>query len=469
MDIVPKVQQTIETYDLLQQNDTIVVAVSGGPDSTALLHVLHHISQQWQWQLIVAHVNHQLRGAQADEEANWVQRLAASFGWPCEVGVYDIPRMMREEGLSVQVAARQKRYEFLQQVAAQYGATKIALGHHADDQAETVLMRFMRGSGASGLSGIPIQRQLSNVSIVRPLLHCYKDEILRYCQLYEIDYVLDESNESRQYTRNEVRLDILPYLQRWNRQLPQTLNQLASMMQADDTYMQQQAKEQYARLVTEQGASYCLSKQKFLALPLALQRRLVKLILNSLGLANDAHDFATIERIRHTLLHAKSPSHAVHLSKEQAMVVQYDEVCFGPLQSRPSWDSYAYTVDAVPSTVQISEAEATIDLQVKPIAQLPAMSGKAEVVFDLDAIAFPLTIRNRRPGDRLAVAGLNGSKKVKDIFIDDKIPPSLRHIIPLVVDAQGRLLWIPNVRYAHHAAITDRTERVLHMIYEANI
>lgn len=486
MDFVHKVQKTIREEKLLAPQETVVVAVSGGPDSMALLHALHYISEAWQLSLVVAHMNHKLRGAESDEEARRVARWARALGWPCEVADIDVKEHMQATSLSAQVASREKRYEFLLQVAERYNAHTIATAHHADDQAETVLMRLLRGSSSTGLGGIRIKRMLGDAVVVRPLLACYKAEIMQFCERHSIAYNIDSSNEKRDYFRNQVRLDVMPFLQRWNEQLPEALNRLAAVMADEDVYMEQEARRYFAQLMTKNEQSYIFSKKAFLMLPIALQRRVVKLILNYLCLDSDANDFAKVDLIRNALLQTRTPSFVLDLGGGQTLRQQYDRVQIGLGQHDEQLEDYAFIIEAAPMELEIPAAQARLAVQAMSKAEWIArmkserasttdttdttsITNTVEMAFDLERIAFPLTVRNRRQGDRMKVAGLKGSKKVKDIFIDDKIPPSHRRFIPIIVDACGELLWIPNIRFTDHALINEETVQVLHMNYSSNI
>lgn len=467
MDLVSKVQQTIVQKGLLMKGDTVIVAVSGGPDSTALLHVLHELSSHEGWQLVVAHMNHQLRGEDANRDALQVKRAADTLGWPCEISNVNVNAYMEEHGLSVQMAARQLRYDFLMQTAHKYGAQAIATGHHADDQAETIVMRMVRGTGLAGLSGIPIYRKEHNISIVRPLLHCYKDEIMEYCDTFALAYSTDQSNYSRDYWRNQVRLDIMPYLQQWNQKLPQALNQLSDIIGEENSYLEEETRRKFNDLVKNIGDQYIFSKMSFLKLPIALQRRLIKLILNYLCHVREANDYTKVELVREAITQRQTPSLRLDVSEQHELFMEYDHVCIGVKQAAPSQD-YSYTVTTFPVCQPLHSIGRCITMEVMPVDGVDHDVHRQhhEAMFDLQHIMLPLHIRNRRPGDRMRIAGLNGSKKVKDIFIDEKIPPTLRAIQPIVVDGNGQLLWIPGMRRSDRAPVNTHTSQILHMKYE---
>lgn len=464
MNIVHKVEQTIMEEKLFANKDTVIVAVSGGLDSVALLHMLHHLSSTWNWRLIVAHVNHQFRGSESDQEAESVRRLAGTLRIPCEVGVINVPEYIQKNSLNTQVAAREKRYQFLVQTAQHYEAHKIALAHHADDQAETLLMRLIRGSSPSGLSGMPIRRTEQKVELVRPFLRIYKSELLDYCKENSIHFCEDSSNQERKYKRNQVRLDMIPFLQKWNRQLPQSLNRLSVMMKDEDDFMENETKRRFEQIITAAPKDCYFSRELYLALPIALQRRLIKLVLSYLSPNAETYDYTKVELIRSAVIQTTPPSMVLHLSEHISFVREYDQIHIGQ-EVAEGHNDYIYITDCFPSLHTISEAEMEIYMEEKSDVELLSLQKKVlnEMVFDLDEITLPIIIRNRRQGDRIKIVGLKGSKKVKDIFIDEKVPPSRREKIPIVVDANDQVLWIPGIRRSELAAITSHTVRVLHM------
>ena len=281
---------------LWSQGDTLVVAVSGGPDSMALLHLLHRLSAPERLKLVAAHVDHGFRGEESAREAETVRQYAAMLGVPCESTFIDMPAYIEESRMNGQAASREKRYAYLHGVARTYGASRIALAHHADDQAETVLMRIVRGTGLGGLAGIPISRSEKNVELIRPLLRKYKADILRYCDLWAVPYSFDSSNGHKHYFRNVVRLDILPYLSAHNPQFPQSLVRLAELAAAEDDWLAQETKAVYERHVLPHREGCQLNRKALLGLHVALQRRLIKLILSYIGLETETTSFESVEQ-----------------------------------------------------------------------------------------------------------------------------------------------------------------------------
>ncbi|MBO7748650.1 tRNA lysidine(34) synthetase TilS [Paenibacillus sp. MWE-103] len=447
--------------------DAVVVAVSGGPDSMALLHALHRLSGPESLTLVAAHVDHGFRGEESAKEAESVRRFAASLGVPCESAYIDMPAYIEATGMNGQAASRGKRYEFLLGVAHTYGASRIALAHHADDQAETVLMRILRGTGLSGLAGIPVSRFEKNVELIRPLLRKYKADILRYCESWAIPYSHDSSNGQRHYFRNAVRLDILPYLSAYNPQLPQSLVRLAELASAEDDWLALETKAVYDRLVLPHREGCQLNRKALLGLHVALQRRLIKLILSYIGLETEPSSFESVETIRLAASEGAATTWSYDAGGGIRFVREYDDLRF-----IRAWDAgretvapggYAYAVAEGTTSLSLPEAEAILSFEETAAAGARRPGNRREALFDADAIRYPLTVRNRRPGDRMAVLGLNGTKKVQDMFVDDRVAPSRREVLPIVVDANGLVLWIPGIRRSASALVADSTTRFLRM------
>lgn len=472
--LIRQVRHVGQEENLWTLGDTIVVAVSGGPDSVILMHILKHLAEDPELglRLVCAHVNHGFRGAESDRDAEFVRGLSHQLGIPFELGSFDIPAYMKETGKGAQIAAREKRYEFLHNVARRYGASKIALAHHADDQAETVMMRILRGSGPAGLAGMRMKRREKNVELLRPLLRIYKTELVQACHSNDIEFVTDSSNLSVKYARNAVRLDVLPFLGQYNGQLPQSLNRLAELVREEDDYLDQEAGRYYREMVRNEGGINSYSAAIFATLHVALQRRLIKLILNYLPLSTEDSDYIKIEAIRKGTVNDLPSTWSLDLGGGVRCIREYDVISYIPYAEGSQTPSYTYLVDHIPAEVPIPGTKQRLLLSDQAVDIGAADTGlssltKDEAVFDADELAFPLTVRSRLPGDMMKVMGLSGSKKVKDIFIDDKIPPAQRAQIPMIVDGKSRIVWIPGIRRSAIAAVTSSTSRWISMVWDS--
>jgi tRNA(Ile)-lysidine synthase len=462
--LVAAVEQRIKEEKLIEPGDGVVVAVSGGPDSVALLHVLFSLSGSYGWKLVVAHVNHQFRGDESDSEAAFVVELANRLGLPYEIGDIDVPAYIEETSLNGQVAAREKRYAFLHEVAGKYQAKRIAFAHHADDQAETVMMRILRGTGPSGLVGIPEKRREKKVELIRPFLRIYKSDLMQYCTQHGFAYCQDSSNTLRKYFRNQVRLDVLPMLKQYNEHLSESLNRLTELMRAEDDYLEKDAVRVFRRIVTQQPDRCRLERSDFTDLHVALQRRLIKLILNCLCLGMDKLNFTNVELIREMLVKHQVSNQVLEVDEQLYIVREYEAVRFQTFA--PSFRSYQYKIDLNAGELTLPEADGNLvySLIHSEVGQTATHSSmEMDVYLDLEQLQLPLFVRSRKAGDRLEPYGLNGSKKVKDMFIDAKMPLSRRDVIPMLVDATGQVLWIAGFRRSRHALVRPETERVLHM------
>lgn len=463
MELIRKAEQTIKLEKLFEPGDRIVVAVSGGPDSMALLHLLHRLSLHWEWQLVAGHVNHQFRKQESEREAEFVSNWAKELGVPCEVGVIDVPTYIRETGDNAQNAAREKRFGFLSEVAGRYQAGKIALAHHADDQAETVLMRIIRGTGPAGLSGISYNKTWRGLQLIRPLLGVYKDELEAYCREESIPFFVDSSNAERKYFRNQIRLDVLPSLKSFNPNIAESLNRLSLMARDEEDYLTREAEAVFERIVsTRKNGEASFSGKAFSDLHVALQRRLIKLILNYLNSCADSVDFTSIESMRSAILKEAPSNLTLDVSDQIRFFKEYDRVSL--VKEYNPTAAFEYTLDFSSRGFEIANegiyAEYFLSEEKVNVGE---SSSYEQAVFDYDQLHCPLSIRNRRNGDRMQVYGLNGSKKVKDIFIDKKIAPRKRDLMPLVVDAESRVLWIPGIKRSAHAVVTEDTTRYLYI------
>jgi tRNA(Ile)-lysidine synthase len=461
-----KVKQRIHEVQLIQPHDTIIVAVSGGPDSVALLHILHQLAFTEKWHLIVAHVNHQFRGQESLKEKEFVQQLAQHLQLPLETTDIDIPSYIKQTAMNAQLAAREKRYAFFHQLAQQYQAQKIALAHHADDQAETLMMRLLRGTGAAGLSGIPERRLEKKVELIRPFLRIYKSEIEAYCKTNQFSYCRDSSNEKLDYFRNQIRLEVLPYLKLINPKLPESLNRLSDILREEDLHLFTQTVEIYHQIVQKQASSASLSAQSFIRLSIAIQRRLIRHIVQQLSQEDVPRlDFVRLEKIRSAIVQTQKSNVVLLICKDLFLVKEYHNVVFTN-SYRPA-SNYSYHIYEHSMDVSVPEINAKLLMQInenkmsKNDLNHYFNTSQQQAFFDIDQLNFPLLIRNRKPGDTIQLLGMKGTKKIKDVFIDEKVPPSLRKMIPILVDQKNQVLWVPHVRRSQHAIVKSTTQRVM--------
>lgn len=453
--LVLKVRRTIQQYKMLQPGKKVIVAVSGGPDSLALLHILWEIREEYGISLVVGHLNHGLR-PEAEKETSFVRNIANRLGIPFHWKKADVRRRQLDHKLSLQEAAREIRYEFLLAASRKYGAERIALGHTADDQAESLIMRFLRGAGTRGLAGIPPKR---DEIFIRPLIRTWRAEIISYLEERGIDFLSDPSNRSLRYLRNRIRHELLPILERYNPRIRQTLVQMAERSREEEDFWQGFLEKQFPLLLAgkKEKNRLTLDIPSLQTLPVALRfriyRRGIENVAGNLRSMGVPH-FLAIDR----LLEHPGPSKQIRLPRGIFVSKSYHSLIFSDAPAAPV--SFEYCV-AGPGILEIPEIGRAMRFAVIAAKGHDPHSDKPNLaLLDFDSIHFPLTVRSFRPGDRFQPLGMEGKKKVKDLFMDCKIPVERRKKIPLLL-SKDRLLWVVGVRINHRARLKPKTRRAL--------
>jgi tRNA(Ile)-lysidine synthase len=461
--LLGQMKKTIQAHGLLEAKDKIVAAVSGGPDSVALLHALNTLRRDYELTLAAAHVNHRFRGEEADEDSRYVQRLCEELGIPCFVGTFDVPQFIAETGMNPQDAARKIRYRFLRQVAEKMGEAKIATAHHADDQLETMLMRLVRGTGVEGLAGIPLSRREEGIHIIRPLLEVTREQIEHYCSTEGLEPRHDRSNFSDKYLRNRIRKYWIPLMRKENPHVATTAAHLVEVLREENDYLQQESEAKLTAIIEEQDANTIILRQNdFLVHHLALQRRMIKLILSYL-LKSDIKEigYAHIENIRQ-IIEGAHPAACTHLPGNVQVRREYERVIFSSVLDTTSIPHYIYSLN-IPGQTYIPELDRTVHCYYGSRDEEKRFVNGVFAVFDPASIKGKLYVRRRRIGDRMVPLGMNGSKKVKDILIDKKIPRSKRDRIPLLTDDE-HILWIPGVKRSNWCLPSREADTVLYVV-----
>jgi tRNA(Ile)-lysidine synthase len=451
---VLSVRKTIAKYDMLQPGERVVVAVSGGADSMALLHALWEMRRDFRLHFIVAHLDHGLR-PEAAQEKSFVRKAAAQLGVPFITRKADVRQKQLDEHLALQEAAREARYAFFQEAAKAQRATKIALGHTADDQAESILMRLLRGSGTRGLSGIPPVR---GGIFIRPLIEVWRDEVESFLEERKVAYLTDPSNRSLHFLRNRVRHELLPILQQYNPRFRQTLVQMADLFRMEENFWQGMMEEKFPALVrVRKKDSLTLDIPSLAAQPLPLRlrsfRHAIEKLLGNLRRLSLAHIL-----LMDGLLQNPEPNKSLQLPQGLCVAKAYQALTL--TKSREESVPFEHVVPG-PGYVEIPEIGRAMRFQVeekRPRLRFDKSSSIA--LLDYDSLDFPLSLRSPRPGDRFQPLGMEGEKKVKDLFIDCKIPVAQRKRIPLLFK-EDRLLWVAGVRLDHRARLKPETQRVL--------
>ncbi|MBW2109131.1 MAG: tRNA lysidine(34) synthetase TilS [Deltaproteobacteria bacterium] len=457
--LLSAVEATIDRHCMLNSGDTVVVGVSGGPDSVALLHCLLALRSRWSLELIVAHLNHQLRGTAAAQDAVFVRKMAAHLDLPCVVDSKDVKAYRAKHRLSIQEAARKLRYAFYEETAARLCATKIALGHQQDDNAESVLMHLMRGTGPRGLAGIPPVRR---GRIIRPLLEVSRSEILAFLKCRGLEYVQDSSNFDNKYLRNRIRHELLPLLERDFKVKPShTLTRLAAIVRDEEDFWDQVVSQTFDDLTTRVDSnriefSVAQARGVHPALLRRVIRHAVERLRGDLKRLNHGHVEAAAR-----LMTGISPYGWLDLPLRTAVCRDGDTVIVSWTRQEAT-PRFEHLLEA-PGVTVIPEIGMTLRLHELAAGSLPAQLKdlpQDKAFLDLDTLEFPLTVRNTRPGDRFRPLGMAGSQKLQDFFINHKVPRRQRRRCP-VVTSRDRIVWVAGHRIDDSVKITDTTKRVL--------
>ena len=449
-----QVGQVLEMGAGLKAGERVVVAVSGGLDSMVLLDILDNLRGSLEMELHVAHLDHQLR-PQSGSDRDFVAAAAGERGLPCTCESRDVSRFARRRRLSLEAAGRRLRYQFLDRVAVESGSTRIALGHHAGDQAETVLLRLLRGSGTRGLGAMDFVR---DERYLRPLLSFERAAIESYARARHISFREDASNRDLRFARNRVRHQLLPYLRRhFNPNLVATLGRTARIVREEDRCLAEGATVALSAVVCERSArKIVLDRERFLNYHIAIQRRVLRKLFQGLSKREGPFDFARVETVldqvrrRNCRLRQISPELWSQHSGERFIL------------SRGAPSPVQITIH-VPSDTRIRSHGFSLNTRILPVSCFPSLKpglGPLRAAFDADLAGTQLLLRSPRRGDRFQPLGMKGHKKVSDFLIDLKWPRILRDEV-LVLTRSEDILWVVGLRSSQCFRVRPTTREVL--------
>lgn len=467
--ILRTVRRTIAAHRMLAAGDSVLIAVSGGPDSVTLAHVLHTLAAEYPLRLAIAHLNHCLRQKDSDRDAEFVAGIARQLDLPFYMEKKDVRQLQQSAHLSLEEAARKIRYRFFEEICARYGFNKIAIGHHSNDNAELVLMNLLRGSGPLGLSGIAPVR---DGKIFRPLIHLKRSEIVDYIAEKKLPFVADASNADLSFRRNRIRHHLIPELEKaYNPAIIETLNRLGTIMRAEDQWFENILSKDFNNCISVKGPdTVSIDLDRFKGLAAAARRRIIRRAILSVKKDLRRITLAHIDAVL-TLIDKSPGVGCLSLPDGIRVILRSADLTIDNSKSDASVSSdgsngsavivYQYTITP-PGALSIQEAGATIKLAEIGADDLPDFNtvGKNLAFFDMDSLQFPLVVRNRRPGDRFSPLGLNGTQKVKKYFIDNKIPGPRRRLCPLLLSA-GKIIWIAGHRIDNCVKVVSTTRRIL--------
>ncbi|MCK4400968.1 tRNA lysidine(34) synthetase TilS [bacterium] len=489
-----KLLKTIQDYRMISKGDRLLVGVSGGPDSVALLYLLMELRDIYNLQLYIVHLNHMLRGSESDEDAGYVRRLAKKMKLPVFIGKKDVGKFAKANKLSLEEAARIQRYEFYEQIAEKLNIRKIALGHTADDNAETVLMRLLRGAGEQGLTGIYPVRYIGNLKVIRPLLNIYRVEIEAFLKEKKIRARTDSSNADNKFLRNKVRLELIPLLEEnYNQNIKQVLINTADILKEDNEYLMQITEKFYneahppcppSKPRTEprteftlvqgernlwfrakgefsdaRGGSIHLSIKKIADFPLAIQRRVIrygiKELTGTLRQITYQHLNEIFKLLKGNLAYGRIdlPDGLVVERMRRELVIRRGKA--------RNIRSIIYPVK-IPGETVVSELGVKLICAISKRKANPKFytQNRYQEYLDYNKIKKPVFIRTRKQGDTFQPLGMKGKKKIKDFLIDQKIPQPEKRKVLLLTDKTD-IIWLIGFRISDKFKVTEKTKQVL--------
>lgn len=471
--LIELAEKAIAAHEMLSSGEAVLIGVSGGPDSVALLCVLSALAPYYGYRLGIAHLHHGLRNQSADRDARFVERLAKQRNLPYYIEKIDLIAEQKQTGQNLEEAGRHARYRFFRRIAAGDKFDKIAVGHHGNDNAELILMNLLRGSGPVGISGLHPKRQ----QIIRPLIYAGRNDILSFLSTGQIPYRQDPSNDNTFFQRNHIRHHLMPALQAYNPGIVGALNRLGEVIRDEDRWID----ELTGPLLEQVRISGQIDRQvidiaALTALHIAAGRRILRKAVEqvkgdlrriafshieaALALANSGREGGRLDlpdRVRITCRGGR-----MVIAKEKKSLRSLD--LSGKKMDASGFEYHIEARQAVDITVRIEETGDCLRLTRMPRQNLAGELSGRTMVLDWDRLAFPLTIRNVRPGDRFMPLGLAGRQKIKDFFINHKISANQRRRQPLITDS-SRIICVAGMRIDERVKITTSTTTVLKAVY----
>ena len=456
--MIDEVKATIKRYNMLNKGDGVLVGVSGGPDSLTLLYIIKDLEKEYNLRIYAAHINHCLRDNESDLDEEFVKFNCENLGVPLFCKRVDVDGISKSKKISLEEAGRFARYEFFEEISKKINAQKIAVAHNANDNAETILMRITRGCGLDGLCGIKPVRD----NIIRPLIEIKREDIESYCKDNNLNPRIDLSNLDKTYTRNKIRLELIPYLEKeFNEKIINIINRMSNLVCLDAEYINLELQKIMKEIIIKQNEEYIIvnldkiNKQSEFIIPKILRL----LILELQGNLVEIEQINVLELMKF-IKYAKTGSKH-DLPKGLKVKKSYNELTIYKNNNIIEARKYSYSIN-IPGNTLIEEVKTSIDACFTD--SLDVKVDKYTQFFDYDKIKDSLFVRTRMDGDVFSPSGMRGTKKVKDYFIDKKIPKEDREQIPIIA-TKNEVVWIIGERISEKYKVDNTTKKILVLKY----
>lgn len=456
-DIKERFLKYIEDNSLINKDDGIVIGLSGGPDSVCLLHLLCSVREELNLKLAAAHINHMIRGEEADGDEEYSRQLCEKFDVDFFALRKDVEGYAKEKGMSSETAGRKVRYDFFNEVLKKKGYSKIATAHNANDQAETILLRIMRGTGLDGLAGIPVKRENK---YIRPILFMKREEVEEYCKKNNLEPRIDATNLEKLYSRNKVRLDIIPYMkENFNKDVVEAINRMALLLQDDNKFIVEEVNKVYKEYCIEKTDKVIIQKEVFNKNSAIIGRIIRKSIKKVNGNQYDVE-----------LKHIKEIENIQKVSTNKTVDLPYGifaENVYGDIHIKlkkfiksNKYDELVYEKELIDEeTIEFNGYTFSFKV-LNNIENIQFTKNNCIKYFNYDKINGNIIIRQRKNGDKMNPFGMKGNKKLKDIFIDMKVPKEERELIP-VIQFGDDIAWLVSLKLSNKFRVTNDTRKIL--------
>lgn len=455
-----KVLKTIAENNMINDGDRIIIALSGGPDSITLLHILHTLKNKLNITIYAAHVNHLLRGKDAYKDEELCKKYCDELGILCFVKRVDINQLAKIKNISHELAGREARYEFFDELMKKYDCNKIAIAHNLNDQAETVLMRMMRGAGIEGLVGI---RPVRDNIFIRPLIEITRNEIEKYCEENKLPAAIDKTNFENIYARNKIRLELIPYMENnFNKDIIHTLNRMSNIIREDNDYLEEISDEIFKKYCYRKDDRVIIYKDAFKEHKTIITRVLRKAILQIKGDLYNIENSHIIDIIK---LYNQNTGKTIMLPDSLMVDNVYKDIHI--YKEMKNHNTNIYEVIPFNDEFYCEKLHTKIITKVLHKNNNDVNLKDSDMIkyFDFDKVKDNIILRYRKDGDRFTSLGMKGSKKLKDLFIDLKVPRHERDIIPLICFG-NEIGWIVGYRISEKFKVDNNTERILQICIE---
>ena len=461
--MIEKVKEFIIKNSLINKEDKVLVALSGGPDSVCLLHCLYSLKDDLNIKIGAAHVNHMLRGEDSLGDEEYSKKLCESLNIDFYSKGIDINEIAKNKSISVEMAGRESRYDFFEKIKKEYNYNCIAVAHNENDQAETVIMNLMRGTGIEGLCGIRPKRK---GDIIRPILCLSRLEIEKYCEENKLNPRIDKTNLENIYSRNKIRLDILPYMkENFNEDIIQTINRMSKLIQVDNDFIEKESNKSYEKYCLVSKSNIIIKKEAFHLDKAIITRVIKRSFFDFTGVFNNfemKHIYEVLDLAKNTT--NKKISLPNNIISENVYGDIYLRKKNSIKEKEDVKELLTFRKDDINGLSKIYD-NYIINLEVIICKNNIEFSNNVLIkYFDYDTIEEKLEIRKRRNGDRITPLGMKGSKKLKDILIDLKIPIEKRNEIPIVT-FDDEIAWVVGYKVSEKFKVKKETQKILKIVF----